>query len=46
MLRQVILAASRSGALRRVVEHAPVTKQVVNRFVPGASLDAALHATT
>jgi len=46
MLRQVILAASRSGALRRVVEHAPVTKQVVNRFVPGASLDDAVHATT
>jgi len=46
MLRQVILAASRSGALRRVVEHAPVTKQVVNRFVPGASLGDAVHATT
>jgi proline dehydrogenase len=46
MLRQVILAASRSDALRRVVEHAPVTKQVVNRFVPGASLDDAVHATT
>jgi proline dehydrogenase len=46
MLRQVILAASRSGALRRVVEHAPVTKQVVNRFVRGASLDDAVHATT
>jgi proline dehydrogenase len=46
MLRQVILAASRSGALRRVVAHAPATKLVVNRFVPGASLDDAVHATT
>ena len=46
MLRQVILAASRSRALRRVVENAPVTKQVVNRFVPGAALDDAVHATT
>ncbi|HUR14399.1 MAG TPA: proline dehydrogenase family protein [Mycobacteriales bacterium] len=46
MLRQVILAASRSRTLRRVVENAPVTKQVVHRFVPGASLDDAVHATT
>jgi proline dehydrogenase len=46
MLRQVILAASRSDALRRVVEHAPVTKQVVHRFVPGAGLDDAVQATT
>jgi proline dehydrogenase len=45
MLRQVILAASRSDALRRVVEHAPVTKQVVHRFVPGAGLDDAVQAT-
>jgi proline dehydrogenase len=46
MLRQVILAASRSSAMRRVVENAPVTKQVVHRFVPGASLDDAVAATT
>jgi proline dehydrogenase len=45
MLRQVILAASRSGALRRVVEHAPVTKQVVHRFVSGASVEDAVRAT-
>jgi len=44
MLRQVILAASRSGALRRTVEHAPVSKQVVRRFVPGASVEDAVLA--
>jgi proline dehydrogenase len=45
MLRQVILAASRSGTLRRTVEHAPGTKQVVHRFVPGAGVDDAVRAT-
>jgi proline dehydrogenase len=45
MLRQVILAASRSGMLRRTVEHTPVTKQVVHRFVPGASVQDAVRAT-
>ena len=44
-LRQVILAASRSHALRRAVENAPVSKQVVHRFVPGASTDDAVAAT-
>jgi proline dehydrogenase len=46
MLRQVILAASRSNGLRKVVENAPVSKQVVHRFVPGASVDDAVNATT
>ncbi|MDP9183632.1 MAG: proline dehydrogenase, partial [Actinomycetota bacterium] len=46
MLRQVILAASRSHALRHVVERAPISKQVVHRFVPGASVDEAVGATT
>ncbi len=31
--------------MRRVVENAPVSKQVVHRFVPGASLDDAVRAT-
>jgi proline dehydrogenase len=46
MLREVILAASRSGALRRTVEHAPVSKQVVRRFVPGATVEDAVRATS
>jgi proline dehydrogenase len=45
MLRQVILAASRSGALRKVVENVPVSKQVVHRFVPGSAVDDAVAAT-
>ena len=45
MLRQVILAASRSGSMRRLVENAPVSKQVVHRFVPGASVDDAVRAS-
>ncbi|HUR52402.1 MAG TPA: proline dehydrogenase family protein [Mycobacteriales bacterium] len=46
MLRQVILAGSRSRGLRRVVEHAPVTRQVVNRFVPGSTTEDAVRAST
>lgn len=45
MLRQVILAASRSSTLRRTVERAPVSKQVVHRFVPGAAVADAVRAT-
>jgi proline dehydrogenase len=45
MLRQVILAASRSNRMRSLVEHAPVSKQVVHRFVPGPSVDDAVKAT-
>ena len=44
MLRQVILAASRSTSLRRVVEQAPVSRSVVKRFVPGASTEDAVRA--
>ncbi len=46
MLRQVILAASRNALLRRAVENAPVSKQVVHRFIPGASVEDAVNATT
>lgn len=35
MLRQVILAASRSGQLKSAIVAAPLTKSVVNRFVAG-----------
>jgi proline dehydrogenase len=45
MLRQIILAASRSNGMRRVVENAPVSKQVVHRFVPGATVDDAVRAS-
>jgi proline dehydrogenase len=46
MLREVILAASRSNVLRRTVEKAPVSKQVVHRFVSGESVDDAVRATS
>jgi len=46
VLRQVILAASRSATTRRIVEHAPVTRSVVHRFVSGASTEEAVKAST
>ena len=45
MLRQALLAASRSGGARRLVETAPFTKDVVRRFVAGESIDDAMRVT-
>ncbi|MGH3735870.1 MAG: proline dehydrogenase family protein [Micromonosporaceae bacterium] len=45
MLRSVILAAARSKALERAVETAPVTRDVVHRFVAGTTSADALGAT-
>ncbi|MGW0817740.1 proline dehydrogenase family protein [Streptomyces viridiviolaceus] len=42
MLGPVILAASRSDRMRRLVSAAPVTKPVVDRFIPGESVDEIL----
>ncbi|GGX76691.1 proline dehydrogenase family protein [Streptomyces minutiscleroticus] len=39
MLGPVILAASRSDRMRRLVSAAPVTKPVVDRFIPGETVD-------
>ncbi|MGW0706846.1 proline dehydrogenase family protein [Streptomyces sp. NPDC002643] len=39
MLGPVILAASHSDRMRRLVSAAPVTKQVVDRFIPGETVD-------
>ncbi|MFM9586173.1 MULTISPECIES: proline dehydrogenase family protein [Streptomyces] len=39
MLGPVILAASRSDRMRRLISAAPVTKQVVDRFIPGERVD-------
>jgi proline dehydrogenase len=38
----VILAASRSDRMRRLVSAAPVTKPVVDRFIPGETVDEIL----
>src|ERR1700755_3376676 len=45
MLRSVILAASRSSRVERLVETAPLTRDVVHRFIAGTTADDALHAT-
>jgi proline dehydrogenase len=45
MLRSVILAASRSGRVERLVETAPLTSGVVRRFVAGDSAHDALNVT-
>jgi proline dehydrogenase len=45
LLRQVLLAASRSGGVRRLVETAPYTRSVVKRFVAGESAADALAVT-
>jgi proline dehydrogenase len=45
MLRSVILAASRSSRVERLVETAPFTRAVVRRFVAGTTTDDALRAT-
>ncbi|HEY7222717.1 MAG TPA: proline dehydrogenase family protein [Micromonosporaceae bacterium] len=44
MLRSVILAAARSPRIERLVGTAPVTRNVVRRFVAGTSIDDALRA--
>jgi proline dehydrogenase len=45
MLRSVILAAARSPRVERLVETAPYTRDVVQRFVAGTSTDDALKVT-
>lgn len=39
MLGPVILAASRSDRMRRFISAAPGTKQVVDRFIAGETVD-------
>lgn len=45
MLRSVILAASRSPRIERFVEMAPLTRDIVRRFVAGATAEDALRVT-
>jgi proline dehydrogenase len=45
MLRSVILAASRSSRVERLVETAPVSRDVVRRFVAGTGTEDALRAS-
>jgi proline dehydrogenase len=43
MLRSLILAAARSPRVERLVQTAPVTRDVVRRFVAGTNVDDALR---
>jgi proline dehydrogenase len=45
VLRQALLAASRSGGVRKLVETAPLTRDVVRRFIAGRTIDDALAVT-
>lgn len=45
MLRQVLLSASRSDRVKGLVSTAPVTRDIVDRFVAGERLDDALRVT-
>jgi proline dehydrogenase len=45
-LRPALLAAARSPRLQRAVSRMGLTRQVVDRFVPGASQDAVVAAAT
>ncbi|BBY59651.1 proline dehydrogenase family protein [Mycolicibacterium sarraceniae] len=46
VMRPVILAAGRSHRLRHSAERMPIARDVVNRFVPGETVDDALAAVT
>ncbi len=45
MLRRSLIAASESTRLRRVAEQASFSRKVVDRFVPGETLEDALRVT-
>ncbi len=45
ILRQGLLQVSRSDAIRRTIEKAPVSRDVVRRFVPGDTTEDAVRAT-
>jgi proline dehydrogenase len=45
MLRKVILAAAGSARVERLVEHAPVSRNVVRRFIAGTATEDALRCS-
>jgi proline dehydrogenase len=45
VLRDLLLTASRNHAIRRMVESAPVSRNVVRRFVAGTSVEDAVRVT-
>jgi proline dehydrogenase len=45
VLRQALLFASRSGGVRKLVETAPLSRDVVRRFIAGETIDDAMRVT-
>jgi len=45
LLRNALLQLSKSDGVRRTIETAPVSRQVVRRFVPGSTTEDAVAAT-
>ena len=45
MLRELLLSMSRNDEVRNIITTAPFTRDVVKRYVPGESTDAAVVAT-
>jgi proline dehydrogenase len=45
VIRQVILAASRNGTVKKIVAGAPLSRSVVKRFVAGETVEDAVRAT-
>lgn len=45
VFRQTLLAASRSAGVRRLIETAPYSRSVVQRFIAGETIDDALGVT-
>ena len=45
MLRELLLSMSRNEEVRNIITTAPFTRDVVKRYVPGESIDAAVTAT-
>ena len=46
LMRQTLLGMSRNDQLRQVIEHAPVSRDVVRRFVGGTTTDDVLSVAT
>lgn len=44
LLRNTLLQLSKSDGVRRTIERAPVSRQVVHRFVPGSTTEDAVRA--
>ncbi|GAB3480127.1 proline dehydrogenase family protein [Amycolatopsis cihanbeyliensis] len=46
MLRSALIAASKSAGVRTLAERTPLVRPIVDRFVAGTGVDAAIHTAT